>query len=160
MNLPKRKSPRLESYDYSSEGAYFITICTQSKEHLLGQVVGEGLAPPEIRLTGFGKVAQEQIHQIENRFSSVSVDKYVIMPNHTHLILRLQGKAGGASPSPTVFEVIGAYKSLTTRICKSGSLFQRSFHDHIIRCESEYWKIWEYIDTNPAKWADDCFYSE
>lgn len=160
MNLPKRKSPRLKDFDYSSSGAYFITICTQNKACLLSRIVGEGLAPPATRLTNFGKVAQKQINQLENRFPSVCVDKYVIMPNHIHLILRLRKKTGGASPSPTVSEVIGAYKSLTTRICKHGNLFQRSFYDHVIREDDEYLKIWEYIDTNPAKWTEDCFYSE
>ena len=158
--LPQRKSARLKDFDYSSPGAYFVTLCTEGKRQLLSQIVGEGLAPPAVRLSRYGVVACEQIEAISSRFPCVRVDKYVIMPNHIHMILVIVD-SGGASPSPTVSHVIGVFKSVTTRMCGCGPhLFQRSFHDHIIRGENDYLKIWEYIDTNPMKWEEDCFYSE
>lgn len=158
--LPNRKSPRLADYDYSSPGAYFVTICTEGKRPLLSQIVGEGLAPPAVRLSRFGVVADGQINAISSRFPIVRVDKYVVMPNHIHMILVIED-SGGASPSPTIPHVVGAFKSVVTRLCGCGPfLFQRSFHDHIIRGEKDYLKIWEYIDTNPAKWEEDCFYPE
>lgn len=167
MDLPQRKQTRLKGYDYSSAGAYFITICTQDRQCVLSSIVGEGLAPPVVRLTHYGKITETQICLLNSRFPSVAVEKYVIMPNRVHLILRLSGRtenlspAGGASPSPTVPTIIGVLKSMVTRSCKCDTrLFQRSFHDHIIRNSEDYRRIWEYIDSNPAKWAEDCFYNQ
>ena len=161
MNRPYRKSPRLHHFDYSSGGAYFITICTREMLCVLAQISsGEELAPPALTLLPFGKIADEQIRTLTSRFPCVAVDKYVIMPNHIHMILSLTD-AGGASPSPTISSVIGVFKSLTTRACHTGvPLFQRSFHDHIIRTEKDYRMIWEYIDNNPLKWAEDRFYCD
>ena len=83
--LPNRKPLRLRDYDYSSPGAYFVTICTRDRKCFLSRIaVGEGLAPPEIRLTVIGKCVEEQIHALPRRYPSVTVDKHVIMPNHIH----------------------------------------------------------------------------
>lgn len=160
MPQPKRKPVRLKGYDYSTEGAYFITICVQDRRCILSKiVVGEGLAPPEVQLTEKGRLAKEQLLKISERYPSILVDKYVIMPNHIHLILHVEEKAGGASPSPTVTQAVGAFKSMTTRLCPGESkLFQRSFYDHVIRSEEDYQEIWSYIDQNPAKWREDRFY--
>lgn len=102
---------------------------------------------------------------LENRYPLVKLYQDVIMPNHIHAIIQIQencGKAGGASPSPTLIDVICAFKSLTTRLCNKVApipqLFQRSFYDHMIRCESSYLEIARYIDENPAKWMQDEFY--
>lgn len=167
MDLPQRKPTRLKGYNYGSVGAYFITICTQDRQCVLSSIVGEGLAPPVVRLTHYGEIIETQLCLLKSRFPSISVEKYVIMPNHIHLILRLSGDtgnlspAGGASPSPTVPTVIGVLKSMVARSCKCKTrLFQRSFHDHIIRDDADYQRIWKYIDINPAKWAEDCFYNQ
>ena len=159
MTLPQRKSPRLRSFDYRQNGAYFITLCTRNQHCVLSSIaVGEGLAPPVLTLLPFGKIAESQLLAVESRFPTVTIDKYVIMPNHIHILLRL-ANPGGASPSPTVSDVIGAFKSLTTRMCHIGEpLFQRSFHDHIIRSEQEYAMIRNYIIHNPASWVKDRFY--
>ncbi len=162
MDLPKRKATRLSGYDYSTPGAYFITICTKERKPLLSEIiVGQGLAPAENRLNRFGNIAREQIELLEKRYKSIRIDKYVIMPNHIHLLL-FQGSAG-ASPCPTISDIICTFKSITTRLCRKNGLlesrlFQSSFHDHIIRGEEDYLEIWEYIDTNVAKWEKDCFY--
>ena len=89
MDLPKRKPTRLKNYDYSSEGAYFITICTHNKQKILCDIgVEEGLcALPSINLTPIGEEVNESIKFIDNTYDNISVDKYVIMPNHIHLIL-------------------------------------------------------------------------
>ena len=164
MNLPKRKPTRLKGYDYSQNGAYFITICTNDKKCILGNIVGQGLAPAEIILSQYGKIAKEQLLDLENRYKTIEINKYVIMPNHIHIIAFLDNTAG-ASPCPTISDVICSFKSLTTRICnksnnKPQKIFQSSFHDHIIRGEKDYRKIWEYIDSNVERWEKDCFYSE
>ena len=88
-NFQKRKHPRLDHYDYSTGGAYFITICTQNRRCLLSRIVGRGLAPAEIQYTAYGRIAQEQLLILEQRYPSLKVNQYVIMPNHIHAILLL-----------------------------------------------------------------------
>ncbi|MBQ1263467.1 MAG: transposase [Oscillospiraceae bacterium] len=161
MDLPKRKTTRLRNYDYSQNGAYFITICARNKQCIFSHIVGEGLAPPENKLTEYGKVAKQEFINLENRYN-IRIDKYVIMPNHIHAIIIIENLAGGASPSPTISDIICTFKSMVTRKCHNINpnqiIWQRSFHDHIIRGERDYLKIWDYIDTNPHKWSEDCFY--
>ena len=129
--LPKRKHPRLENYDYSSAGAYFVTICTQNRRCVLSRIVGRGLAPAitsGIEYTLFGKIAEEQLLLLEKRYPCLTVEQYSIMPNHIHAILILaneaagasprptrMNEAAGASPRPTIMDIVCAYKSLTTR---------------------------------------------
>ena len=163
--LPKRKHPRLDNYDYSSAGAYFVTICTQNRRCILSHIVGRGLAPAEtdgIEYTTLGKIAEEQLLLLEDRYPSLSVDKYIIMPNHIHAILVLENDAAGASPRPTIMDAICAYKSLTTRECKkvrlTGKLFQTSFYEHVIRGDADYQEIAEYIINNPKQWELDQLY--
>ncbi len=159
MNLPHRKSPRLKDYDYSQNGYYFVTICTHKKQKILCKIVGEGLcALPKITLSEIGKITDKAITFINQNYETLSVDKYVIMPNHLHLIIKIDKQMGGHG-DPPLQNVIGYLKSFTTH--KYGkTLWQRSFHDHIIRDEKDYLKIWNYIDTNPQKWGEDCFYTE
>ena len=164
MDLPKRKPTRLKGYDYSQNGTYFITICTNDRKCILGHIVGQGLAPAEIVLSHYGKIAKEQLLDLENRYKTIKINKYVIMPNHIHIIVIIENTAV-ASPCPTISDVICSFKSLTTRICnksnnKPQKIFQSSFHDHIIRGEKDYQKIWEYIDTNVLRWEKDCFYND
>ena len=165
MNLPKRKPTRLKGYDYSTSGAYFITICTKGRKRLLSNIVGQGLAPAENHLTPYGNITKEQIEALENRYQDIKIDKYVIMPNHIHILLSNYETTAGASPCPTISDIICTFKSITTRMCKNAGfkephLFQSSFHGHIIRGEKDYLKIWEYIDTNVMKWEQDCFYAK
>ena len=159
MELQTREPNRLKKYDYSQNGAYFITICTKDRKEILSQViVGEGLAPPVLKLLPFGECIKEQINNLEIRYENVKIDNYVIMPNHIHILMRIENQTGGASPSPTVSDIICAFKSLSTLECKKllpiDILFQRSYHDHIIRDDIDYQQIWQYIDKNPTKWAD------
>ena len=171
--LPKRRSTRLKNFDYSSAGAYFVTICIRDRMQILseivrtdltatdktnGMAVGEGLAPPEItvKLKPCGKAVKEQLQLIEARFPSVTIDDYVIMPDHIHAVIFLHGKAGGASPSPTLDDVICAFKSLTARICKQKygieRIFQRSSAEHIVRDREDYETRRKYIYENPKRW--------
>ncbi|MBP3495109.1 MAG: transposase [Clostridia bacterium] len=165
MELPKRRPTRLKSFDYSTNGAYFITICTHNRQKTLSKiVVGEGLAPPEVKLTKLGEITREQLLLLEKRFENIKIDRFVIMPNHIHLIIFINNDSGGASPSPTVCDVICAFKSKSVSLCKKAGyldkVFQRSFHDRIIRNRREYEKITKYIYENPVLWEEDCFYSK
>ena len=171
--LLKRKSTRLKNYDYSSTGVYLVTICVQDRKQILSEIVktvrpvtdkqenstvGEGLAPPahSVKLKPCGEVVKEQLEQIENRYPNVSVKDYVIMPDHIHVILYLRKEAGGASPSPTLDDVICAFKSLTSRSCKQKygieKMFQRSYAEHIVRDREDYEIRRKYIYENPLKW--------
>lgn len=161
MNLPKRKPNRLKDYDYSQSGAYFITICSHNKQCIFSHIVGGGaLDAPKNTLTETGKIIEKYIVSTNN-ILDITVDKYVIMPNHIHLILLVQNSGGTSkAPSPTnniISHSISTFKRFVNKDVDY-NVFQRSFHDHIIRSEKDYLKIWNYIDTNPQKWTEDCFY--
>ena len=165
--LPNRKHPRLKNYDYSTAGAYFITICTQNRQCILSRVVGRGLAPAAMNgfdYTSFGKIAETQLLLLEERYPGLSIDRYVIMPNHIHAIILLNHEAAGASPHPTIMDVVCSYKSLTTRECKkngfTGKLFQTSFYEHVIQCREDYEEIADYICENPVRWGCEELYAK
>ena len=165
--LPKRKHPRLDNYDYSSAGAYFVTICTQNRRCVLSRIVGRGLAPAEttaIEYTSLGEIAEKQLFLLADRYPYLTIDQYVIMPNHIHAILILNGETAGASPRPTLTDIVCTYKSLTTRECKKNGfrekLFQTSFYEHIIRSREDYEEIVKYIYENPIRWYYDELYTE
>lgn len=156
-NLPQRKQNRLLQYDYSQNGAYFVTVCTKDKQKILCDIVGAGLrARPRIKLTPFGEQVQASILYMSERYTDISIDTYVIMPNHVHFIFRINRMADGRG-DPPLHKIIGEFKSYTTHLY-GAPLWQRSFHDHIIRGEEDYSDIAEYIENNPAKWLEDRFY--
>jgi len=164
--LPQRKHSRLKQYDYSSNGAYFVTICVKNRRRVLSRIVGRGLAPAEttVEYTMFGKIAEEQLLLLENRYSCLLVDRYVIMPNHIHVIFIFEKEAEEIKQSPTLMDIVCAFKSLTTRKCKSMglgyNLFQTSFYEHIIRDRDDYEAKVKYICENPARWDCDTLYAE
>ena len=168
IELPKRKSTRLRNFDYGTIGSYFITICTQNRRNILSTIfVGEGspLPPPErVQLSHYGAIVEKWIRTIPEKYSKMSVDHYVIMPNHIHLLLSITKDDGRGDPSPTITAVIGWLKYHSTReinlvgATKNEKVFQRSFHDHIIRDRQDYETIAKYIYENPRLWQDDCFY--
>ena len=161
-NHPVRKKNRLPCWDYRSNGAYFITICTQNQVQSLCSIVGDGLPVPKPAWN----IAEHYIRQIRLKYPSVFVQKYVIMPNHIHMLLFINKMDGTSVQSPTVSDVIGWYKYQVSKMVNQNSetigkrFFQRSFHDHVIRNERDYQRIWEYIDNNPRRWNEDCFFAE
>ena len=165
MELPKRKPNRLKDFDYNTPGYYFITICTKEKRKILGEVVGTGvLDGPSVQLSPYGKVAEKQLCTMGNFYDDMVLEKYVIMPNHIHMLLHILDRGNGPSgrPVPTnskVASFVGTFKRFCNRLCGT-NMWQYRFHDHIVRGEDDYLKIWNYIDTNPAKWTEDCFYIE
>jgi REP element-mobilizing transposase RayT len=152
---------RLPQYDYSQNGAYFVTVCTHQRKHLLSQIVGDGFHP--VPLIALSPIGQEVLHSIQfmnDQYNGI-IEKHVIMPNHVHLLVLLQ--AGGHG-NPPLQDIVGRLKSYTTkRFNEMGAtndaiLWQRSFHDHILRTEDEYAEVWQYIDTNPLQWETDTYY--
>jgi len=145
----KRKSPRLVNYDYSIQNYYFITICCDNHRCIFGD---------PYNLNFFGQIAQRCLANIPQVYPTAKVDKYVVMPNHVHAVIALEKEN-----TVRITQIVGQYKMAVTkeiRKIKPGFVvWQRSFHDHIIRTDAGYQKIWMYIDNNPKKWEEDCFYN-
>ena len=165
MDLPKRKPTRLKGYDYGAPGMYFLTVCVKDRKKLLGEIVGCGdFDAPKMDLSEFGTILDKYINHMNCKYSHVKVDKYVIMPNHFHLILNIRDYKSGASETAAPYNnETSKFVSLLKRYCNreyGNNIWQSSYHDHIIRNEKDYQKIWEYIDTNPLKWELDCFYDD
>lgn len=161
MELPKRKPNRLPYFDYSTPGAYFITVCAANRMKLFWDKVGADIIRPEnVPLSTIGKIVEQGIWNIHTHYENTSVDKYCIMPDHIHLILSIQADGNGRIISaPTISTVVGSMKRWVSRQVGK-PVWQKSFYDHGIRNQQDYLQIWEYIDNNPARWKEDCFYKE
>lgn len=167
MDLPKRKPTRLKGYDYSTPGMYFLTICVKNKKHLLSKIVGCGdFDAPQMMLSEYGIILDKYIKLMSNKYTHIKIDKYVIMPNHFHLIINITdyvpAKNGASETAAPYNNETSKFVSLLKRYCNreyGKNIWQTSYNDHIIRCEKDYQKIWEYIDTNVIKWELDCFYN-
>ena len=151
-----RQSIRLKGYDYASAGSYFITICTQDRRHLFGQIDNDVM-----HLSKWGQIIEEQWLALPERFPNVGLGSFVIMPNHVHFILEIL-----AHKDVTMGNVVGAFKSLCVHnILKQqkaenydiivGKIWQRNLWEHIIRHEKEWLFINNYILHNPENWKDD-----
>lgn len=150
---PNRKPLRIEDFDYSAPGAYFITICTANREKIFWKSVGADIIRPErIPLSSMGKIAEQGILQISSYYQNTFVDKYCVMPDHIHMILRIEDTMDGRIISaPTVSTVMGSLKRWVSK--QAGRpLWQKSFYDHGIRNQQDYNEIWEYIENNPLKY--------
>lgn len=174
----QRKSPRASWHDYHSEGMYFITICTKEKECYFW-----GIVDWEVNLSEIGKVCEEELHIMLQKRPFVKVDEYIIMPNHVHILLEICRDDGLPRPNdwtkcyednasvvptkvvPTKFEtlwsIIGWRKSAVSKKCHElwhSFTRQSRYHDHIIRDETGYLNIKQYIQDNPLKRKEDSFY--
>lgn len=159
MTQPTRKTIRLKEYCYCQNGAYFITICTHHRACILGEIVGTTIGRPCVRLSQYGKIVETGIQNISLHYQSVKCVKYVIMPNHVHLILHVQNEDQDGRPMvvPTLATVVNQMKGYVSKQIGS-SIWQARFYDHIIRNEKSYQEIWHYIDTNPFVWELDRYY--
>jgi REP element-mobilizing transposase RayT len=175
-----RHSIRLQGYDYSQSGAYFVTICTYGKEHLFGQIVHG-----EMCLNEFGTIVEGEWITSARIREEISIGEYVIMPNHFHAIAIINDESmndyypknvqqppiipsdntpNGSAPRSISSLMAGFKSSVTKRINQLRKMpgipvWQRSFHDHIIRDEEDYIRICNYIENNPLKWLDDDEYT-
>ena len=152
-NLPKRKTNRLREFDYSSVGAYFITICTQERRNYFWNNVGATSGrPQETELSSNGKIVEEAIHNISNIYPSVNVEQYVIMPDHIHLLLRIRAdEFGRPMVAPTMSRLVKQMKGYITKQI-GVSIWQKLFYDHVIRNREDYEEHIKYIYENPLKW--------
>jgi putative transposase len=168
--MKRRKLNRLDGYNYSQQGMYFITICTKNREYIFGEIVNEKMI-----LNDIGKITERYWLEIPNHFPHVSLDEFIVMPNHVHGIIEIKnnldvGNAHVRSKNINrskmlISKAIHGFKSsVTRRIFKNQErmyafptkfAWQKSFYDRIIRNEIELNKIREYIFKNPINWEQD-----
>ena len=170
----KRKTPRYQSFDYNSTGVYFITICTQNRRCVLSRIVGTGVLDcPQSELTKYGTIAEKYIKQFNNFYKHLSVENYVIMPNHIHLLLWVKenkntsNNGQSRTPVPTNIErannACSRFVSTLKRFCNKEygeNIWQPRFYDHIIRTREDHEKYTKYIYENPIRWYYDELYTE
>ncbi|OGO76569.1 MAG: hypothetical protein A2Y23_05215 [Clostridiales bacterium GWB2_37_7] len=162
--LPNRKSLRLKNYDYSRAGYYFVTICTEDKQNLLCDIVGDA-AHSIPQFTPTGHMVQQHLQNINMIYDNAKLDCHIIMPNHIHCIIiiedLLQQEEGGrlrAATPTSLTKIINSFKTITSK--KYGkTLWQRNYYEHVIRSDKELHEISEYIVTNPIKWQLDKYYT-
>ena len=152
--LPKRKPNRIENYDYSQPNVYLITICTRNRERLFGTVDARGDTPVTI-LSQYGETVVRGVEGISELYGNVSVDAYSVLPNHVHLLLRLDPT--DADRPPSVSRIIKQFKEYVTKTCGE-NLWQKGFHDRVVRSERDYQDAWNYVTNNPAKWETDEYF--
>ena len=176
MEYPRRKHVRLKDYDYSRAGMYFVTICTKRRQCILSKIVvprggdantvgRDDLGAPSVQvtLTPVGKIAERYLNTVSEAYPGVTVEHKVIMPNHVHILLwfhETEGRRAGSSrPTQLLPRIIAAWKRFTNRDA-GYNLWQSSYHEHVIRDENDLLRHWSYIDQNPARWAEDEYFTE
>ncbi len=168
--LPVRKPLRMTHYDYNTPGAYFLTFCTHNKKHFLSRIVGAIHESPEPRLTICGQIVDTVIRNVPPHLH-VTIDQYVIMPNHVHLIAVITEedvlRAIRESPlqgRSIVSKAVGYIKMNASKAIRQRygdvAVWQRGYYDHVIRNREDYVAMAEYIQTNPIRWEQDKLYAE
>ena len=164
----RNESRRLQSWDYSTPGGYFVTICTHLKKPYFSKITNG-----KLRLSSIGKIVAEEWEKTGRLRKNVKLDEYILMPNHLHGIVILQevveaprwGVYKERSIKPDALgSIIGQFKSACTRRIRSSDdmdfAWQSSYYDHIIRDENDLFRIRKYVRENPSKWALDKYYLE
>ena len=166
-----RRSIRLKKYNYSSPGHYFVTICVQNRECILGKIVNGQMV-----LNEWGKIVRDCWQWLEKQYPNVELDEFIIMPNHMHGIIIINDldcrgdsrnetiRRGGVTPplqNPTLGQIVAYFKYQSTkqinqlRQTPGTKFWQRNYYEHIIRNERELYAIRNYIRNNPLKWELD-----
>ena len=168
-----RTSMRMQNYDYTNTGYYFVTICTKDRVWSFGEIRDATMYLSEI-----GIVAEECIRQIPNHYPLVNIDTFVVMPNHVHMIIDISGhdapitcqeRAQDVAPlrprvlSQSLGAIVRGYKMGVTKIFREKypfvDLWQRNYHERIIRDEQERERIQKYIQNNPTAWQKDILFA-
>ena len=180
--LKTRKTPRYQIFDYNNVGVYFITICTKNRRHILSRIVGTGVPdcpqkignnPYKVELTAYGEIVDGYIKRLSDFYNHISVEKYVIMPNHIHLLLWVKSDKrtanGGQSRTPvptkversnsTCSQFVSTFKRFCNKECGE-NIWQARYYDHIIRNDDDCREHVKYINENPINWHYDELYSE
>jgi REP element-mobilizing transposase RayT len=171
---------RLKGYDYTQAGAYFITLCVQQRLCLFGEVIAGLFVPNQ-----YGALVAQAWNDLPNHYPHVSLDQFVVMPNHVHGIIVLSDVGAdlksdhrhrdadvgvGLKPAPTkrhaLSEIVRAFKTFSARRINEirqtpgTSIWQRNYYEHIIRSEADYTRIAEYVIDNPRLWSEDSLHPE
>lgn len=162
------ETARRAGWDYASRSWYFVTLCTKGRECSLGNAVHGTVA-----LSRAGMIAESQMWEIADHYSNVAVDRFVIMPNHVHAIIVMEGRhqysptlrGDGASPVSTarraksLGDVVGGYKAGVSRICRGQGIadfaWQERFYDRILGSNTSVNAVRDYIERNPENWMED-----
>ena len=161
-----RRSIRLKEYDYSRSGAYFVTICAHKRKYLFGNIVND-----EMALSEYGKIVENVWYNLTVHYQNIKLDKFIVMPNHIHgiiILMNMDDVGAGFKPAPTdltkyypLSEIVRAFKTFSARhvnelrITPGIPVWQRNYHEHIVRNENELNRIREYIINNPLQWQFD-----
>ena len=164
--FPKRKPTRIKNFDYNTTGAYFVTICTKNSRQILSHIVGVDVLgdPKNVKLLPYGKIADKYINQLDEFYDNITVDQYVIMPNHIHILLLVYDNGSPRTSTPTrQTSAVSHFISTFKRFCNKeyeGNIWQRGFYDHVIRDREDYEEIKKYIHEKPIRWYYDELYTE
>ena len=160
----RRRSIRLRHYDYSRAGTYFITVCTNGRELLFGEVIDD-----EVKLNELGRIAAEEWLKSAQVRTEIELDTWVVMPNHIHGIVMITDdrrksdrSVAPSGPRPrSLGALMAGFKSAATKRINTmrgtpgASVWQRNYYEHVIRNESALNRIRQYVADNPARWSED-----
>ncbi|NLC14233.1 MAG: hypothetical protein GX768_09365 [Chloroflexi bacterium] len=159
MEKPIRKLPRMKGFDYSQEAAYFVTICSFENKPIFGEISkigGINVFFP----TRIGELVQENFFRLPERFTEFELIHFSLLPNHLHFLT--MKKEMDSSKVKNLSEFIGTFKSLSDRAVRNElsitRIWQKSYHDHIIRNEIDLQTHWLYIEENVNRWGEDEYF--
>ena len=149
----RRRNPRLDHYDYTAPGHYFVTVCAKNRAEVFGQVVGaDALIGPTVRLSSLGEIVKRYLLRMPG------IDQFVIMPNHVHFIVAIpSGPMRASAPTGGLPSLVRSWKALVTKEY-GAPVWQRGYYDHILRDEEDWLRIRNYMEQNPARWAEDEYF--
>lgn len=161
MDKPIRKLPRMRGFDYTHEAVYFVTICSHEHKHIFGNVSKIGdkyfFIPSRI-----GDLVEENFFRLPERFPEFSLIHFSLLPNHLHFLTKKNKTDSDNAKS--LSELVGAFKSLSDRAVRNEMpkirIWQKSFHDHIIRSEKDFQTHWLYIEENVNRWNEDEYFNK
>ncbi len=149
----RKNTLRLQGYDYTQAGYYFVTICTRERQCFFGKVAESG-----VNLNEAGLVIQSIWNDLPRRFPAAALDEYIIMPNHIHGIIILKGESGAVNAAPELGQVIRTFKAVAAHMIRISSAskfsWQDRYYDHVIREDKDLDRIRQYIVDNPVRWLN------
>ncbi len=157
MDQPERKSLRLINYDYTTANCYFVTICIDKRENILGTMNNQA----ELSPSRYGQIVNHWWQSLPNRFPTIALDTFIIMPDHVHGIIFINPVGAGHDPPATLGQIVGYFKMNSAKEINllrdqiNSAFWQRNYFEHIIRNDQDLQKTREYITTNPLRWTLD-----
>ena len=152
METPRRKNMRLQTWDYSSQAAVHVIVCTSNSQYLFGYVESG-----KVHLSDFGRCCEDALRASAEAYEGFDVPVHCIMPNHVHMIVTL-----GADAKASLGAFVRYFKSRTTRaireVAPGMQVWQRNYFDRVIRDGSDFINTWRYVESNPAKWEEDEYF--